>query len=515
MVNKNHQTKLGWCLSTTGWALAAYLIGVTSAVAASTGLVMDPSLSSLALSDNERQAVIANLFPRTNQGRLRKRSKIAASSNPQATSGSIRNYFANRNSSGNNRGKGAHTLASLSQQHNIKKLKAAANRSGIITVRYNRKNGTPVFVKPKNKGARLNGAPLIKGRTPSAVARQFMADNHAALKLDDPATEMQLDRERVDSLGKKHIRYKQTYKGIPVWASETLVHLDEHDGIYLFQGRYHPSPRHLTDIVPTITAAEATISARHHLGLLDARLVDSKAQLIVFPMDSGEFILAYEIEISPALDARWNYFIDAHSGEVVHRINNIQHVIVDASDHDLLGVSRTFNAWLESGTYYLIDPSTPTVDASYDPLNAGPNVFGDTFILNANGGDGSSLFYIASSTQNSGWDPAGVSAAYNTRRVYDYYLQTFGRDSIDDGGQNLFAVIELSTQFNNAAWNGVAMLYGTTDDTNLTSLAGCLDVATHEMTHGVIENSAGLIYENQSGALNESFADIFGAMVDQ
>ena len=58
------------------------------------------------------------------------------------------------------------------------------------------------------------------------------------------------------------------------------------------------------------------------------------------------------------------------------------------------------------------------------------------------------------------------------------------------------------------------MVYGDGDNQVFSNLAGALDVAAHEMTHGVIENTAGLIYENQSGALNESFADVFGVMVD-
>ena len=214
---------------------------------------------------------------------------------------------------------------------------------------------------------------------------------------------------------------------------------------------------------------------------------------------------------------RWTYFIDAHSGEILHRFDNIQKagVIVNASDQDLLGTSRSFNAWLESGTYYLIDPGTPTTDATYDPLNLGPNASGDTFIQDARNGDGSELFYIPSASSNSGWDAAGVSAAYNTRQSYNYYLNTFGRNSFDGSGKNILVAIHFGQNFGNAFWNGTWMVFGDGDGAIFNNLAACLDVTAHEMSHGVIEGTAGLIYEYQSGALSESFSDIFAAMADR
>ena len=67
----------------------------------------------------------------------------------------------------------------------------------------------------------------------------------------------------------------------------------------------------------------------------------------------------------------------------------------------------------------------------------------------------------------------------------------------------------------NAFWNGAAMFYGNGDQAFNAPLAKALDVAGHEMSHGVIQNSAGLEYVSQSGALNESFADIFGVMIER
>ena len=101
--------------------------------------------------------------------------------------------------------------------------------------------------------------------------------------------------------------------------------------------------------------------------------------------------------------------------EYIHRIFNIHHAPVTASGTDLNSVNRSFGAWEESGTYYAIDPTMPTADPPYDPLNSN-NASGDTYILDVQNGDGSELYYITSSAQSGGWDPAGVSAAYNTDR---------------------------------------------------------------------------------------------------
>ncbi|MDP5140215.1 MAG: M4 family metallopeptidase, partial [Spirosomaceae bacterium] len=93
-----------------------------------------------------------------------------------------------------------------------------------------------------------------------------------------------------------------------------------------------------------------------------------------------------------------------------------------------------------------------------------------------------------------------------------------GCGSLNGNGGNIVSVINISdedgTGLDNAYWNGEFMGYGNGNQA-FKPLAGSLDVAGHEMTHGVIENTAKLEYRNQSGALNESFADIFGVLIDR
>jgi len=404
-------------------------------------------------------------------------------------------------------------------------LKGKNNNSA--DVRYNKDNNTPAFIKPTGRGMHITSdISSLDNTSLTEKGKQFMKNNRELLKLDDPDKEMRLKRVKREGNGKAHIRYQQTYQGIPVWAGEVMLHTTPEGELYLFQGRYYPTPRAFGSVKPAVNEKAARKAVRLDLRLDDTVTETSDPELVIFPHKKGKFSLAYKIEIAPTMDERWLYFIDARSGKVIHRINQIHDAgtIVSASSSDVLGDTRNFNAWLETGTFYLIDPSTPTQDPSYDPLNIGPNSTGDSFVYDARNGDNSlPQDLITSSASNSGWDPAGVSAAANVRKAYDYFKQTMNRDSFDNNGKNLLTTIhyaswdqeKLAYNYNQAFWNGTWMVFGDGDGIVFNQLAGCLDVVAHEMTHGVIQNSANLIYENQSGALNESFADIFGAMVDR
>jgi len=112
-------------------------------------------------------------------------------------------------------------------------------------------------------------------------------------------------------------------------------------------------------------------------------------------------------------------------------------------------------------------------------------------------------------------DPA-VNEAYDYAGVtYDFYLTLFGRNSLDDRGMSLVSSVHLGTQYNNAFWNGEQMAYGDGDGVIFVRFTKSLDVVGHELTHGVVTHTANLDYRNESGALNEHFADVFGTLIKQ
>ncbi|WP_040309879.1 M4 family metallopeptidase [Asticcacaulis biprosthecium] len=97
----------------------------------------------------------------------------------------------------------------------------------------------------------------------------------------------------------------------------------------------------------------------------------------------------------------------------------------------------------------------------------------------------------------------------------DFYASVFGRDSIDDNGMRLNAYVHYGDRYMNAFWDGQQMVFGDGDGEMFDDFTKSLDVVAHELTHAVTEFSAGLIYHNQPGALNESMSDVFGVMVKQ
>ena len=110
---------------------------------------------------------------------------------------------------------------------------------------------------------------------------------------------------------------------------------------------------------------------------------------------------------------------------------------------------------------------------------------------------------------------AAADAAYDgAGAVYDFYFDTFARDSIDGQGMKLVSTVHHRRRFNNAFWEGTQMAYGDGDGQIFSSFIET-SVIGHEMSHGVVQFSGGLEYQGQSGALNESFADVFGSMIRQ
>ena len=115
-----------------------------------------------------------------------------------------------------------------------------------------------------------------------------------------------------------------------------------------------------------------------------------------------------------------------------------------------------------------------------------------------------------------------VSPDDSVNRAFDglgatrkFYLDVLNRDSIDGMGMRLDGYVHYGDRYNNAMWDGKHMVFGDGDGVMFTDFTQSLTVIGHELTHGVTENTAGLEYHNQSGALNESLSDVFGSVIEQ
>ena len=115
-------------------------------------------------------------------------------------------------------------------------------------------------------------------------------------------------------------------------------------------------------------------------------------------------------------------------------------------------------------------------------------------------------------------DPAVNQAFDGAGITYDFYEQVLKRNSIDGAGMRIDSSVHYDKKYNNAFWNGRQMVYGDGDGKLFTGFTSAIDVIGHELTHGVTQNivpGGGLVYEGQSGALNESISDVFGSIVKQ
>lgn len=107
-------------------------------------------------------------------------------------------------------------------------------------------------------------------------------------------------------------------------------------------------------------------------------------------------------------------------------------------------------------------------------------------------------------------DPAVNEAYDGSGAIYDLFNEVFGRNSIDDRGMRLDSAVHYGRDYDNAFWDGRQMVYGDGDRQLFHRFTKAIDVIGHELTHGITQYEASLIYKGQSGALNESFSDVLG-----
>jgi Zn-dependent metalloprotease len=120
----------------------------------------------------------------------------------------------------------------------------------------------------------------------------------------------------------------------------------------------------------------------------------------------------------------------------------------------------------------------------------------------------------AANPQSSG-DPAVSTIYATTQKVAEFYQTVLGRNSVDNSGLDLVSSVHYQQNYDNAFWNGQQMVYGDGDGQVFADFFKSSDVIGHELTHGVTQYESGLLYEGESGALNESISDAFGAVFNQ
>ena len=419
---------------------------------------------------------------------------------------------------GQNRLKSANpaNTSGLSQKFGLKTFKVPAVQTNDKRIVFG-KDSIPIFFIRDNPSA-FKSANI---KTSEQRCFSFLEDIKAYLHIANPSQCFTITDTKSDSLGQQHVRLSQKYNGIKVYNADFYVHFagskESMNGKYSIIGTLQNTKPAITkeqalniavnDLETKISIVEFTEAQKVFLNYfgpqIDTVILDDKKSFT-------KYSLAYHVIIRPNFIDEWYYFVNAENGSIIKKYNNTKEDgPATATATDLNGVSRAINTYLEKGLYYLIDASEPMFNAT--------NSQGLIETVDAQNSTGDKYANI-SSANNTWSNRTAVSAHYNAKQAYLYYKNTFGRNSVNGSGGSMISFINVANAdgsgLDNAFWSDKYMFYGN-GNTSFTPLAGGLDVAAHEMTHGVTQNTANLEYLGESGAINESISDIFGAMVDR
>ena len=378
------------------------------------------------------------------------------------------------------------------------------------------RNNSPVFIEKITSGTKSSSS-----LSPEERFYAFFEDEKLTTKIPNPGESFIITDISKDELGITHVSAVQQYKGVKIYGSESSLHLSP--GKEIFTGRLHQTdqeintkPVHNANEIRSVVVRDIKkITAFRELSAKEKEFLKYESpacNLIIMKQEDNSYALAYQVEIRPNFLEVWRYFVDANTGKILRKYNiTCSDGPATASATDLNGVSRVINTYLEGTSYLLVDAS----EGMYIPATQE----GVIMTLNANNTSTTNLDYNLFSSATNTWNvPSAVSAHYNAATTYKYFNTKFGRNSINGNGGNIISFVNVAEQggssMDNAFWNGYAVFYGN-GATNFKPLAGGLDVTAHELGHGVVSNSANLEYQGQSGAINETFADIFGSMVDR
>lgn len=268
-----------------------------------------------------------------------------------------------------------------------------------------------------------------------------------------------------DKEGFTHLRMEQELRGLPIVGAELVLHVEESTGqVKGLNGRFIPADGLATE--PKLESGAALESALREANIAAPQLLESP-QLTYVVDRNGTARLAFA--------ARVAYWSD--QGLETDRI------FADAIDGSL--AARHPEVWR----------------AKYRKIYTANNGSSLPGTLLYNEGGTSSDFDANKAYEYSG-------------NAYDYFSARHGRDSWNGSGGNLISTVHWQSGYNNANWTNNQMAFGDGDGVTFTGLARGLDIVAHEMTHGVTQATANLTYSNESGAMNESMSDIFGAAAE-
>jgi len=338
--------------------------------------------------------------------------------------------------------------------------------------------------------------------------------------------ELRLRRRVDDTLlpGRVHERADQYYRGVRVFGADVARQMRNGAIESVFGTMYEGIG---IDPSPGIEAEAARSLLAERLGIeIDASI---QPELVVLPLDDGTYALTWRMRVPLPRDLR-QYFLDARSGDTVfdYSVRETQSAVGKALG--VLGDTKKISVRASTGQFLTSDELRPPGSQTYD-LRGNP-VRTDNFLLRRITLGTPDL---GSDSDNDWTDTAIGDAHIYAGYTYDYYFKRFGRKGLNDANIRVQAVVhpvhrsdfalyfrDYEDYFDNAFYDGDGIVvFGEGLPANITIggqnwdyLAGGIDVVAHELTHGVTEFTSNLIYQGESGALNEAFSDVMGTSVE-
>ncbi len=331
---------------------------------------------------------------------------------------------------------------------------------------------------------------------------------------------IELLEETTDHLGITHKRYRQVVQGIPVANSMINVHI-KNGLVYRINGDLFSNlPQ---DVQPQLSSQAALQTALSFVGASaykwelpeeeahlkleqndpSATYYPSAKEVFFYDTKAKEAYRCFQFNIYAAAPlSRQLVYVDVASGNIVFSEDKIHHA-------DAVGTAVT----KYSGTKTIVADSTFN---SFRLRESGRGNGVNTFNMQQGTNHGNAVDFTDAdnfwNNVNAAQDEVATDAHWGSEMMYDYLLNVHNRNSIDGNGFALNTYVHYGNNFANAFWDGQRMTYG--DGSGNTTPFTTVDIAGHEIAHGLTNFSAGLIYQDQSGALNESFSDIFGTALE-
>ncbi|MBP0724640.1 peptidase M4 family protein [Bacillus sp. RG28] len=402
----------------------------------------------------------------------------------------------------------------------------ADSKNVLSNYKYNESVGSPEFISGK----------LTKPSTKSAesIVHDFVNANKDKYKLGSKSSEESfiIKSSEKDKFGSTALRLQQVYDGVPVWGSTQAAVVADDGVLTVFSGTVSPELEKKKGLKgdKKVNANKSIKIAEEDLGFTPDYEQEPTSDLVVYT-SGDEATYAYHVNLNFLYPnpGNYDYFIEASTGKVLNKYNTIDNIDGKATINSttsgdtisnaksnakgnasgtnttgtgvgVLGDTKTLNMTLSGSTYYLQDNTRGSGIFTYDAANR----------TRLSG----SLWTSVDNLLNSTYEAPAVDAQYYAGKTFDYYKNVFGRNSYDNKGSVLKSSVHYGSRYNNAFWNGTQMVYGDGDGTNFIAFSGGVDVVAHELTHAVTSSTSNLIYQNESGALNEAISDIFGTLVE-